>query len=453
MSSQSQPYLRRIRAVQYIIGLTLLLYVALYRTPIWLPITLLGFVLLMGALVWHSAGPLPKFSTLARRAVVVTLLSVPVLLMVEVAGRFIVSKYDYWGIPIFKAHPSLIKTLLPGTEGDRHFVQNDGSVGVYPVRISKQGIRDREYGPKSADEFRVLLVGDSFTFGKSLTIEETLSRQLEPMLDGAQPNKSITVVNGGIGGFGPWQAHGFLVETGLAFEPDLVILQVLPSNDLPDTMIRKLAVPRACNPISSNFKMLFLFAQDDWKARTELGLIEHSAVYRFLYARSSAQFSVRRLLNGFRPLHNPAFPEFPPPEPRTWFIEHSLREWYLELEEGWHDLERDIVAMRDDCSERGIDFLAFVVPGVTTILDQSWNFAVGDRAEDYERGKTIRLLHAMFQREEIPHVRLADVIKRHPNPQKLYFLRDGHFMPLGAHVSSETIATHLKKHYFPRPEP
>ena len=34
--------------------------------------------------------------------------------------------------------------------------------------ISSQGIRDREYGPKENDEFRIVTIGDSFTFGTPL---------------------------------------------------------------------------------------------------------------------------------------------------------------------------------------------------------------------------------------------------------------------------------------------
>ena len=49
-------------------------------------------------------------------------------------------------------------------------------------RQTLQGLRDRDYGPKLPDEYRVLLIGDSFTFGHGLETEETISRQLEDYL-------------------------------------------------------------------------------------------------------------------------------------------------------------------------------------------------------------------------------------------------------------------------------
>ena len=49
------------------------------------------------------------------------------------------------------------------------------------VSISGQGLRDRHFGPKGDDEFRILVLGDSFTFGYC-EWENTIPQRLEQLL-------------------------------------------------------------------------------------------------------------------------------------------------------------------------------------------------------------------------------------------------------------------------------
>lgn len=108
-------------------------------------------------------------------------------------------------------------------EGD--WFAADGSI---EITVNSLGFRDEEFPvAKPAGEFRVLCLGDSFTFGPGVLNRDTWVEQLEEMLaaDRGQPVQAINVgfaANGAYytgGGYAEW-----LASDGLRFAPDLVIV-------------------------------------------------------------------------------------------------------------------------------------------------------------------------------------------------------------------------------------
>lgn len=88
-------------------------------------------------------------------------------------------------------------------------------------QINSKGLRDDETDyEKSANVFRIVLLGDSRTFGFGVPIEKHFSRLLEGyFLD-------IEVINMGVNGFGVDQELLFLSSEGVRYEPDLVLAYV-----------------------------------------------------------------------------------------------------------------------------------------------------------------------------------------------------------------------------------
>jgi hypothetical protein len=61
--------------------------------------------------------------------------------------------------------------------------------------MSSIGFRDREYGEKEPGEYRILMLGDSFTVGHAVTNDsDTIPKLLEPIL--AQNGSSILIIVG-----------------------------------------------------------------------------------------------------------------------------------------------------------------------------------------------------------------------------------------------------------------
>jgi lysophospholipase L1-like esterase len=101
-------------------------------------------------------------------------------------------------------------------------------------RINSAGFRDRERGAApTADRFRILVLGDSLSFGYGVEGEESFPAQIESLATSRAPEAHIEVLNHGVGGYNPYNEAALLEDIGESLEPDLVLVQFC-INDLND---------------------------------------------------------------------------------------------------------------------------------------------------------------------------------------------------------------------------
>ena len=96
-----------------------------------------------------------------------------------------------------------------------------------PVSINSHGLRDREYSEdKPPNTFRVMMLGDSTTFGWGVRQEDTAAKFLERKLNAKLPPgyDKVEVLNAGVGNYDTVQEVTYYETRGRAFHPDLVIL-------------------------------------------------------------------------------------------------------------------------------------------------------------------------------------------------------------------------------------
>ena len=94
------------------------------------------------------------------------------------------------------------------------------------VAINSQGLRDKEYTlTKPAGTYRIMMLGDSTTFGWGVPAEATVAKILERQLNAANLGRSFEVLNAGVGNYGTVQEVTYYLQRGRAFHPDLVILE------------------------------------------------------------------------------------------------------------------------------------------------------------------------------------------------------------------------------------
>jgi len=102
------------------------------------------------------------------------------------------------------------------------------------LTINSRGLRDREYPlAKPEGVFRILVLGDSFTWGYGVSDEEVFTERLEKAL--ATAGRSVEVLNAGVSGWGTDQELLYLEREGLQSSPDLVVLAFFLYND-PDNI-------------------------------------------------------------------------------------------------------------------------------------------------------------------------------------------------------------------------
>ena len=91
------------------------------------------------------------------------------------------------------------------------------------VAISAQGLRDRDYPPAPpAGRTRILMLGDSLTFGWGVPGDLTYSKIVERMLRTA--GHDVEVINTGVGNYNTEMQVAYFLERGAKLQPHTVVL-------------------------------------------------------------------------------------------------------------------------------------------------------------------------------------------------------------------------------------
>ena len=111
-------------------------------------------------------------------------------------------------------------------------VVNPDSGVSYQDRVNSQGWRDVEHNIINTNKsFRILVLGDSNTYGYIVPRDALYTRVLEKKLN--ELGYNVEIISMGYSGWGTDQQLEALKKEGLRYRPDLVIFQIT-SNDLDD---------------------------------------------------------------------------------------------------------------------------------------------------------------------------------------------------------------------------
>lgn len=177
--------------------------------------------------------------------------------------------------------------LSDARRGQRLGPNYDGWFAGVPVHINNLGFRDpRDYSlEKRANTFRILVLGDSVTFGHGSVYAHTYPYLLEQKLKMWRPDIDWQVWNLAVPGYNTSQELEHLKEVGPRFAPDLVIVGFF-ENDLVDNH-----EPRAPGMLRRGAALALSFAQ-----RHVYSIELYKRIYLQLAWRMSASDSYRERL-------------------------------------------------------------------------------------------------------------------------------------------------------------
>jgi lysophospholipase L1-like esterase len=104
------------------------------------------------------------------------------------------------------------------------------------VRTNSLGLRSPEILPKKIDEFRILSLGESTTFGLGVSNSKTYSALMQKSLKKKNPSKNITVINAGVNAYSSFQSIKYLQLRGLKLKPDLILFYHELNDYLPSSV-------------------------------------------------------------------------------------------------------------------------------------------------------------------------------------------------------------------------
>lgn len=164
-----------------------------------------------------------------RRAAAAAVASLVAILL----AMSVIEAWVRWQWDETKGRPGFF--LTDASRGQRLAPNYDGWFAGVPVRTNSLGFRDRrDYTlAKPPGVFRILVLGDSVTFGHGTLDDTTYPYLLEQELRRWRPEVNWEVWNLGVPGYNTAQELQYLLEIGPRASPDLVIVGFYP-NDFTD---------------------------------------------------------------------------------------------------------------------------------------------------------------------------------------------------------------------------
>ncbi|HEV8199619.1 MAG TPA: hypothetical protein VGS03_06335 [Candidatus Polarisedimenticolia bacterium] len=127
-----------------------------------------------------------------------------------------------------RVHP----TFVLAQPSSNRFRGRPGAL-VFGRPLNSGGFKDLEHPrDKPPGTYRIVALGDSFAFG-AVPYEDNYLTLLERRL--GTTGRPVEVINMGISGAGPQDYLALLLDEGLAYRPDLVLVSFFVGNDFTDT--------------------------------------------------------------------------------------------------------------------------------------------------------------------------------------------------------------------------
>jgi len=157
-------------------------------------------------------------------------------ILLELAARVFldpVSRVKYTSIPrsiiMQPEFPGIPYQLRPNSTGKQDFGSNPdgyfdaGSTLTY--RINSLGLRGPETTlEKPESTIRIVVLGDSFTFGSGVRNEDTFPSAMGDFFKTNVPGRNIEVLNLGAGRYNTVNEVSLLFRRGVQFDPDIVLI-------------------------------------------------------------------------------------------------------------------------------------------------------------------------------------------------------------------------------------
>lgn len=178
--------------------------------------------------------------------------------------------------------------------------------GAAEIRTNSAGFRDREHSlQKPKNVIRVAVLGDSYVEAFQVSQDEMFASVLEEELNSGRfgGDRKVEVLSFGVSGFGTAQELLMLRHHVWQFDPDIVLLAFLPSNDLRNNSSR--LESQQLRPVfeiqddelvlDNSFRKepSYLYAMSD-SFRRKTWLINSSRVLQVVQSIRTGEFSARR---------------------------------------------------------------------------------------------------------------------------------------------------------------
>lgn len=143
------------------------------------------------------------------------------LLVSELVLRVYLSNHIFYDVEMSR-YALTLKVDSPNPAiGHHHRPSAEATLMGVSIRTNSDGFRDDEVPVEKGERHRIIFLGDSLTLGWGVEKSDTFEQHLEDSLNEIRPTE---IINLGVGNYNTTQEVHLLIEKGLKYQPDQVVL-------------------------------------------------------------------------------------------------------------------------------------------------------------------------------------------------------------------------------------
>ncbi|UCF05107.1 MAG: hypothetical protein JSV33_14480 [bacterium] len=363
--------------------------------------------------------------------------------------------FDVHGVKDYVHDDEIGWCLKPGT----YHVKAPNRYRKHTVTINEYGFRGTEITPERRDGVtRIIILGDSFTYGQINSQDEIFPSKLEDLLNDGEDEHAFEVLNAGVMGYGnaqEWLLMKRLADSGIIGD---IYLVMLFTNDILDNMHLRYA------DLSENSYQPGYSLDDDGQI-----VLEHPVRERRPEEKNPSRETTRKPIRArltrvlkiriesflqtkpgwIRGLNRIGFDvEFPR-------IPGLLNAWYHDdiLEMGVPLMKALLHEMRDEATRRDAMLLVSLIPSQIQIYSEVYGPMLERTFTDDElidrfmsdQQRPQRIVQSMCDELGIPFLDLYPILHGN-NDRSFYIPREGHFNANGHDIVARSLAEFIRDH-------
>ncbi|MCI0613063.1 SGNH/GDSL hydrolase family protein, partial [bacterium] len=331
--------------------------------------------------------------------------------------------------------------------------------------FNSKGIRGPEYYyEKNGDEYRILILGDSFAEGYTVEFDDLFSEVLKRELNNER-NQYYEVINCGTGGYSTDQDLLFLQSEGKKYGPDLIILLfcdndpwynaqpkyyrgdkplfVLENGEMILTNV-PIPIPDTSTIEPATGETAFFRKVKDW-------LNYHSYLYVFARRRVENSYDLFSLAIKLGLAEPGQIASVSVPEE----FEVFKKNYGEKIVAAWEITGKLIEKLNEEIASINGKLLIFYVPSRPSVYAEDWHatkrkYGISD--EDWDIARVGLELREICKRNDIDFIDpteafKAEASKLEANGKRLYFNEDGHWNREGHQFVGEILAGYINANY------
>lgn len=330
----------------------------------------------------------------------------------------------------YRHHKMVANSYSSFEQRDFHYVQ----------RVNNFGMRGQDIAAgKSANSYRILMLGDSFTMGKGVEDNQTFSvllqKSLRQRVAACGGTRSIEVLNGGSDSYAPILSYIQLKRDLAPLKPDMVVLNLDASDLVQETAYRQLAVFDKDGDIvgvpQGEQETSFTARVRTWTERHMF--LTRVLVYYLLERADYQEFNVRSVVE----------------QANVEITAHTLESDTEPRDKQWHDIFDSLSRIKAFADSRGMTFLLSVYPWGHQVSASEWvpgryTYMAKDAVPSDKSRHTVRDLS---RSNGIGFIDLFPAFRAYTGDRKLYFQYDMHWTSTGQEVAAKGLEEYLFKEY------